>query len=153
MNFDMATAVGFVAVAACGFVLGAIVGRGMLGEIHALFGALESRVAALEHSVMGHGSNSAPAAHTAVAVDAHAAALDHHAGAVGKLAGAVEKHARAIDDHGAATVAAAVELSAHQVGHTHPAHPIHHAPDGGVIGAVAAAPATASVSAAEAHQG
>lgn len=150
MNFDMTTVVVLVAVGSCGFVLGAIVGRGMLAELRALIAALEARVAALEHRVTGHGSTPAPVAQSAAAANAHAVALDHHAGAVERLAGAVEKHARAIDDHGAATVAAAVELSAHQADHAHPGHPVHQVPDGAVIGAAAAVP---PVSAAEAHQG
>lgn len=141
MNFEIATAAGFVAIAAAGFVLGALLGRSMLAEMRAILGGLEARVSAIEHSAFSHGAKSAPAtaaAHPAPAsaepaaaaavapAAAHAAALAHHAGAVEKLAQAIEKHAQAIDEHGAATVAAAVELSAQPAAQAHPAIPAAH---------------------------
>jgi hypothetical protein len=64
MNIDLGMAAGYVMVAAGGFALGALAGRWMMGEMRNALGAIQLRLAALEHTVVGNGTaaNSAAAA-------------------------------------------------------------------------------------------
>ena len=57
-------AASYVMVAAVGFALGALAGRWMMGEMRNALGAIQLRLAALEHTVVGNGTaaNSAAAA-------------------------------------------------------------------------------------------
>jgi hypothetical protein len=64
MNMDLGMAAGYVMVAVGGFALGALAGRWMMGEMRNALGAIQMRLAALEHTVVGNGTaaNSAAAA-------------------------------------------------------------------------------------------
>jgi hypothetical protein len=64
MNIDLGMAAGYVMVAVGGFALGALAGRWMMGEMRNALGAIQMRLAALEHTVVGNGTgvNSAAAA-------------------------------------------------------------------------------------------
>jgi hypothetical protein len=64
MNIDLGMAAGYVMVAVGGFALGALAGRWMMGEMRNALGAIQLRLAALEHTVVGNGTaaNSAAAA-------------------------------------------------------------------------------------------
>jgi hypothetical protein len=99
---------GYAAMAAGGFMLGAVFGRKLKSDAAAALGSIEARVSALEHDSAQRSAEIHPAA--------------HHAAAIEKLAGAIEKHAAAVDDHGAATVAAAVESGAKAAAHPAAAH-------------------------------
>lgn len=64
MNMDLGMAAGYVMVAVGGFALGALAGRWMMGEMRNALDAIQMRLAALEHTVVGNGTaaNSAAAA-------------------------------------------------------------------------------------------